>query len=228
MMQHGAALRHKVALAGRVLEGRVSEVSSASDIDALLPELLFRTHCVARASAPLMRAARARALELNDPVARGIREYLTDHIEEEQAHADWVLDDLEGIGCSAMRILARVPPSSIAELVGAQYYWIHHAHPVALLSYIAVLEEHVTPASVVRELIASSSHAPAAFRTLLEHAELDPSHVAELYALIDRLPLSTEQVTLLSVNAFRTVELLDRSFDEISEIEATTGALAAG
>jgi len=190
------------------------------DVDALLPELLFRTHCVARASVPLLEAARLRSYELSarDPVARGLIGYLAEQIEEEQAHAEWVLVDLEEIGCARDAVLARSPPATIAELVGAQYYWIHHAHPVALLAYIAVLEQHVTPAAVLRELMSRSRLASTAFRTLLEHSELDGAHVAELYALLDELPLSSAQLRLLSVNAFRTVELLDRSFDEILAI----------
>jgi hypothetical protein len=227
-MKHGAALRHKVALASRILQAPTRGAGAGEESDALLPELLFRTHCVARASVPLMQAARLRSLELSavDPVAQGMTEYLAEHIEEELAHAEWVLEDLEEMGCAREVILARSPPATIAELVGAQYYWIHHAHPVALLAYIAVLEQHVTPGLVLRDLLSKSRHAPAAFRTLLEHAERDPSHVADLYALLDRLPLSPGQVSLLSVNAFRTVELLDRSFDELWAGLAASGQTA--
>src|SRR2546429_520773 len=34
----------------------------------------------------------------------------------------------------------RPPADSTARAVGAQYYWIRHHHPVALLGYVAVLE----------------------------------------------------------------------------------------
>jgi len=37
--------------------------------------------------------------------------------------------------------------------VGAQYYWIHHFHPVALLGYIAVLEGRPPSPTLVEELI---------------------------------------------------------------------------
>lgn len=216
-MKHGAALRHKIGLLSRVLQGRGSD---SSCVDTLLPELLFRTHCVARASAPLMVAAghRARQLAPGDAVAARMCEYLEEHIEEEQAHAAWVLSDLEALGCQEADVLARVPPASIAELVGAQYYWIHHVHPVALLAYIAVLEQHVTPPATLAKLVQESRFEPVVFRTLIEHAELDENHVAALYTLIDELPLTASQVHLLSVSAFRTVELLDRAFDEMQPV----------
>lgn len=223
-MKHGAALRYKIALAGRTLQGappqgrqRAADPHALSELEATLLELLFRTHCVARASVPLLQAALARSRELSasDPVAQGMLAYLAEQVREEQDHAEWVLEDVENIGGKRQSILDRSPPAPIAELVGAQYYWIHHAHPVALLAYIAVLEQHVTPAEVLRELLDKSKLAATAFRTLLEHAERDTGHVAELYDLIDRLPLSPAQVSLLSANAFRTVELLQRCFEEL-------------
>ncbi len=222
-MKHGTALRHKIALASRSLQSQVlqarharaEDVELGSELKAQLSEFLFRTHCVARASVPLLNAAleRSRELSANDPVAEGMIPYLLEQVREEQDHAEWVLEDLESLGWKRAAILSRWPPAPIAELVGAQYYWIHHGHPLALLAYIAVLEEHVTPAPLLDELQEKSKLAPAAFRTLQEHAKLDTEHVAELYELLDALPLSRAQVGLLSANAFRTVELLQRCFE---------------
>jgi len=217
-MKPGAALRFKVALASRA---EPAGMGAAGNIDTFLLEILFRTHCVARASAPLMRAAAARAAELasSDSVASAIVAYLNGHIEEEQEHADWVLEDLEALGYPRAITLARVPPSTVAELVGAQYYWIHHVHPVAVLAYIAVLEQRVTPLALLRQVMAESQLPAASFRTLLEHAQLDPSHTMVLYELIDQLPLSTEQIALLSASAFQTIRLLDRSFEEVFDAQ---------
>jgi hypothetical protein len=213
-MKQGAVLQFKVALASRA---ESAGVGAAGNIDSFLGEILFRTHCVARASAPLMRAACVRAAELapSDGVANAIIAYLNGHIQEEQEHADWVLEDLEALGYPRAVTLARLPPSTLAELVGAQSYWIHHVHPVAVLAYIAVLEHRVTPLALLREAMAKSQLPVAGFRTLFEHAKLDPSHVTALYELIDELPLSAQQVALLSSNAFQSIRLLDRSFEEV-------------
>jgi hypothetical protein len=171
---------------------------------------------VALASAPLMRAALARCEELgpSDEVAWGMRDYLIEHIAEEQEHAIWLLEDLAALGIPRSEVLARIPPPAVAALVGAQYYYIYHDHPVTLLGYIAVLEASLAPASEVHAMLAKSRLPPAAFRTLLEHAVLDPEHSAHLFELLDRLPLSPRQDALLGTNAFGTLEQLDRALRE--------------
>jgi hypothetical protein len=66
--------------------------------------------------------------------------YLERHIEEERHHDEWTLDDLAAVGIEPAQTLAIRPTANVAALVGAQYYWILHHHPVALLGYMATLE----------------------------------------------------------------------------------------
>lgn len=213
----GAALRGKVSLAASLVLERSPGFESRPDIDVWLPELLFRTHCFARASAPLMRAALARIEELgrDDKVASNMRDYLREHIEEEAQHGAWILEDLEALGRKRAAVLARVPPATIATGVGAQYYWIHHYHPVAVLGYIAVLEHTVLPLEVLQPLVEGSKLPVRAFRSLLEHAKLDPAHTERVYTLLDGMKLTPGQAQVLGVNAFETASLLDQSLQEV-------------
>jgi len=112
------------------------------DAVELFPLLQLRTYDVARASVPLMEAAQARcqALSSSDAVAAGLIPYLAYHIEEELNHDVWLLDDLEELGVARDLVLARPPSLTAARLVGAEYYWIYHDHPIALTGYIAALE----------------------------------------------------------------------------------------
>lgn len=222
----GAVLRAKVNLAASLVLARSPGFEGRPDVDVWLPELLFRTHCFARASAPLMQAALARAEQLGseDRVATGICPYLREHIVEEAEHGDWLLEDLEVLGRARAAVLARVPPVAIASGVGAQYYYIHHYHPVAVLAYIAVLEHTVLPLDVLESLVAKSRLPAGAFRTLLEHSRLDPRHTEQLYALLDELPLSPSLVQLLGVNAFETVSTLDRTLQEVFEAAPASAA----
>lgn len=222
----GAVLRAKVNLAASLVLARSPGFEGRPDIDVWLPELLFRTHCFARASAPLMQAALARAEQLGpeDRVAAGLCPYLREHIAEEAEHGDWLLEDLEVLGRTRVAVLARVPPIAIASGVGAQYYYVFHYHPVAVLAYIAVLEHTVLPLDVLESLVASSKLPAAAFRTLLEHSRLDPQHTEQLYALLDHLPLSPSLVQLLGVNAFETVSMLDRTLQEVFEAAPASAA----
>ena len=183
----------------------------------LYAEYLFAMHCIIRASVPLMQAARERALTMGetDPVAAGVADYLSTHIPEEMHHDDWLLRDLEVLGSDRDVILARIPSPAVARLVGSQYYWIFHIHPVALLGYIAALEGYPPSRSLIDDLIARTGHARKAFRTLSAHSGLDPGHRDALDAVLDKLPLTAEQEALVGLNAMSSLHGLAGIIDEV-------------
>jgi hypothetical protein len=152
-----------------------------------------------------------------DAVAAGVAAYLARHIEEERDHDEWLLDDLEVLGVERSTVLAGVPSDTVASLVGSQYYWIRHVHPVGVLGYIAVMEGYPPSPDLVERLISASGYPREAFRTLAAHGELDPHHRAELEEAIDGLALTRSQETLLGLSAMTTVELLARSIEEVLE-----------
>lgn len=212
----GAALRGKVSLAARLVLARSPGFESRPDIDVWLPELLFRTHCFARAEAPLLRAAVARAEELGreDRVAWGIRDYLREHIAERANYEESLLVDLEVLGRKRAAVLARLPPVTIATGLGAQYYWIAHYHPVAVMAYIAMLEHTVLPLELLGPLVLGSKLPSRAFRSLLERANQNPPHEQKVYAVLDALQLTTGQKQLLGINTFETAAIFERSLQE--------------
>jgi hypothetical protein len=184
----------------------------------LYPEYLFMSHCIIRASVPLMESARerARAMGSEDRVAAALADYLGSHIDEERDHDEWLLEDLEAIGFERSAILARPPSPTVATAVGAQYYWVLHYHPVALLGWIGLLEGYPPTPQMIDRLIARTGYGPEAFRTLVLHAELDPGHGDELFAALDRLPLTPEQSAVIGLNAISSVHLLARALDEVA------------
>jgi hypothetical protein len=163
-----------------------------------------------------MEAARARAAELapTDAVAAGVARYLARHIREERHHDDWLLADLVALGVTRESVMARMPSPTVAALVGAQYYWIWHYHPVAVLGYIAVLEGTPPDAEHVETIIARTGLPRTAFRTILTHADLDPHHRDGLDRALDALPLSDDQAGTVAVSAFTTIRLLGESLRE--------------
>lgn len=215
---HGARLRCKIDLASQALRDAQALVSEHPSPGKLVPELLARTHFFARSSVPLMQCAmdRARALECADAVAGPLAEYLRAHIEEERGHDEWVLQDLEVLGIAREEILRRHPPASIAAAVGAQYYWILHHHPLALLGYIAVIEGSVASTDAMQQLRAQTGLPAASFRTLLAHAADDVAHEADLDALLDRLPLTAAHHELLWMSAFHSIERLAEAMTEVA------------
>src|SRR3954447_9331807 len=82
----------------------------------LYPEYLFVSHCVIRASVPLMAAARDVALAGDDALCAALAPYYAEHITEELDHDEWLLDDLELIGYERSAVLRRLPPPTVASL----------------------------------------------------------------------------------------------------------------
>jgi heme oxygenase-like protein len=213
----GAFLRRKIGLVLPTLVDAGNRLIAHPQVRDLYPEYLFTSHCVIRASVPLMEAgvAEAAARADTDPVAAAVATYLEHHIPEELDHDAWLLDDLELLGRPREEVLARLPSATVAGLVGAQYYWMLHYHPVALLGYIGVLEGYPPSPEMIDELQARTGYPRAAFRTMEAHAELDPSHGDEVYELVDSLPLTHEQAGVMGLSAMHTVDMYARALEEI-------------
>jgi len=222
-----SALTHsqQVALRISLVEPRLLSSSHTflthPSLRRLFPEYMFRLYCAVRAVVPLMETARARAMAMaaTCPVAALLVPYLQDHIAEETGHDQWLLEDLEVLGLSRSEVLSRPPARTVAALVGSQYYWVLHTHPVAFLGYATLVEgspvkiealEYLEHAGIPRE----------ALRTLYLHAELDIDHGAEAGRFLDSLPLTVEQVRLIGLSAMHAVEQLSIVIDEVVQCTA--------
>ncbi len=102
-------------------------------------------------------------------------------------------------------------------MIGSQYYWALHYHPVAVLGYMTVTEGYPTPPKLIERLIGSTGLPRGAFRTLMEHAELDPDHGDELDQVLDTLPLSRELEEVVGLSAMSSVDLMARCIEEVCE-----------
>jgi hypothetical protein len=216
---HSEVLRAKIGLAYPRLSAVSGRFWSHPELAALYPEFLFTVHTMIRSSVPMMEEAAAAARHLagegRDPTAPLLAEYFERHAREEAGHDDWLLDDLEALGTARATVWGRIPSRHVAAMVGAYYYWVRHVHPVALLSYLAVLEGN-PPVVEQLEVVQRSTGLPReAFRTLIKHAQLDPHHRDDLNDLIDRLPLTAEHHQLLALSAFHTIEQVSLVLQEV-------------
>ncbi len=207
-------VRKRVTLAG---SHPLGIPRAGGDDDLQYVDYLVLLHSIMRASVPLMEVAHDRlgALVHGDPLAAGLRTYFEQHIEEEAGHDEWLLEDLETIGVDRADVLRRLPSPHVAAAVGAQYYWIHHDHPVSLLGYIAVLEGQPPTPESIRAWRERTAFPPAAFRTLEQHAAVDPTHNDDLDALIDSLPLSPREVASICTSALATLLSLTLALDDV-------------
>jgi hypothetical protein len=166
---------------------------------------------------PLTEAALARSRELpnDDPLAAPLATYLEEHVDEELHHDETLLGDLEVLGIDRGVVAERMPSPAVASLVGSQYYWILHYHPVTFLGYVALMEGYPPTLELIETLLARTGYPREAFRTYIEHAELDPGHRDRLDRTIDSLPLDASHEAALGVSAISTAGLAARSLEEI-------------
>jgi Iron-containing redox enzyme len=226
----GELLRRKLRFAAPLLVAGSARFWEHERLADLFPTFLLTIHGSVRATVPLMSAAVARLQSLAaDPALRApLVEYLERHAREEADHEAWLLDDLEVLGISRGEVLARAAPPAVAALVGAQYYWIHHAHPVALLGFFAVLEGHPPTLEHLDEIQRRTKLPSHAFRMLRSHAELDAAHANELFDLVDRLPLDRPHVELLGQSALYTMSALTGLFESLLVSDGGRQAVSTG
>ncbi|WP_285773722.1 iron-containing redox enzyme family protein [Microtetraspora sp. NBRC 13810] len=217
MTSASGVLRATISLAAPALLAASARLWRADDLERRYPEYLRVMHAVIRATVPLLVAARDRSHERGE--AR-LADYFDEHAREEAGHDEWLKEDLAVIG----RSTAVTPPPLVAELVGAQYYWVLHHHPVSLLGYIAVMEGHPPTASLIAHLERLTGYPRAAFRTMRVHAEADIGHRAAVDALLDRLapdPAACLALRISALHSMRTsTELLRGLAGEAATIPA--------
>jgi hypothetical protein len=210
-------LRTKIELVLPELVLAANAIATHPRVAELYPDYLVSLHTMVRATIPLMKAGaeQARAMAESDPVAAALATYLTKHIPEEVNHDIWLLEDLEVLGRDRAAVLAQPPSPTVAALVGSQYYWIFHYHPVALLGYMEIMEGYPPPEDWVSDLIAATGLPRQAFRSFSRHARLDIHHRHDLHAVLDNLPLSPEHAAIIGVSALQSAHLAARALREV-------------
>jgi hypothetical protein len=215
---HSARLRAKIEIVRPALNASARRLWSGPDLTESYPAYLRMMHTMIRATVPLMEVAieQARAADpARDPVAAGVDAYLSKHLEEERGHDEWLRQDLAAIGRDPDEVFVGMPLPSVAALVGSQYYWIRHYHPVCLLGHIAVLEGYPPDPALADHIMARTGYPRTGLRTLIRHAALDKRHRDELMAAIDGLPLRTADEHAIGLSALHTVQGLIAVLDDM-------------
>jgi hypothetical protein len=212
-----STIRAKLSLATPALRSVSARLWHPDGLAERYRRYLGTMYDILRASVPLMELASdlclARASK--DPTAAPLRAYLRQHIDEERGHDDWLSADLAALGPEPSARSSRPPAPVVARLVGAQYYWLQHHHPVALLGYIAVLEANAPAPRLARYLTTVAGIPETASRTVAAHAALDPGHSAEVFALCDALRLTAQHVDTVTLSGLTTAHALLDVYDHV-------------
>jgi hypothetical protein len=224
-LRPGQGLRFKIRLAEPGLDALCRAFWEHPAIGAAFPEYLFSLWSSMRATLSLLEAARerARVRAPADPVCARLVPYFLEHAEEERGHDEWLLEDMEGLGIPRAQVLSRLPPPDVAAMIGAQYYLIAHAHPIALLGCFAVLEGSPLTEPDLAGLAARAGIPRPLLRTLDKHATLDPGHRDALDALLDALPLTPEHEALVGLSALTVVEQLGAIMERLLALADAAG-----
>lgn len=213
----------KIHLAERRLFAATHVFWKHSELASLLPGFLIQAHILMRSGLKLMAAARDRALVLpDDAVARALAAYLDVHLAEELGHDAWLLDDIRTLGFEEREVVQARPCAAVVDLVGAQYFWMMHAHPVAIMGYLVLMEGYAPLAAQLEEIRVRTGAPASAFRCMMRHAEDDPEHLTELNRTLDDMDLSVEQSRAVGMCAFAAIEGLAAMFEELLERRAET------
>ena len=205
-----ALIKAKLQTYSGPLAASYQQLWADDHLDQLMPSFLVLIHQIMRASVPLMECAVKRCEEIksNDPLCGTLAAYYGHHIEEEQDHDIWALDDLKDAGFDPQIALDAVPSPAVAQLAGGQYYWILHHHPIMLMGYIMVLEAY-PPSNAMIDKIRDASGVPdAAFRNLRKHGELDVHHSEELDQFLDSLPLEKKHIDMIGMSVLHSIQCL--------------------
>lgn len=158
----------------------------------LIANLVFLFHTT-RASEHLLETAVAVSKD------RPELAYYTEHLEEERGHHVWLADDLKLAGVDVAQTAI---PRVAVEMVGSQYYLMHHVDPAALLGYMAVLECYPHDVAAIEEL--EGLHGKELLRTARYHAEHDIGHGQDIEATLNALPESSRLIVLQNAHQTAT------------------------
>src|SRR3984957_4112570 len=223
-IRHSEIIRAKIRMFGRRLGHTAYTFWTHPQFPRLYREYIYQSHSIIRASVPLMQAAEQACqlpVHAGDPALQGFGRYLRQHIPEETGHHEWILNDGVALGLDRQTILQRIPKESATQLVGVQYYWIHHYNPIPLAGFIATMEGNPPPAEFFEEIAARNNLSLKCFSSFIYHARIDPQHQRDLDAVLDALPLTPAHLELIGISSLRTIRMMTGIMEDIIECGAT-------
>ncbi|GLX80044.1 hypothetical protein tinsulaeT_33840 [Thalassotalea insulae] len=216
MSSHYEKLSHRLAL----MEARACEINRKFLALSVNPQVCIEqaimNYRVSNATVALMKevircSARYDENEVLQPLVR----YMKKHIPEEAGHDEWFLDDLTVLGVSREEVKAKLPNSNISSLIGSQYYWINHVHPVAFMGYLFCSETHHPTVEYVEKLIANSGLPAEGFSSLMHHAKLDVHHKEDIINVLNGLPLTEDLLKIVEMSAFQTYRYIALVMEDV-------------
>ena len=154
------------------------------DINTYVTFLSQAYHHV-RHTVPLLMACGSRL----SPEYEFMKKAITEYIEEEYGHEQWILNDIQNCGFDPEQVKNSIPHLTTDMMVRYAYHQIDRKNPVGFFGMVFVLEGTSTAlAAQAAESLKKSLGLPnKAFSYLLSHGSLDLEHVQFFEELVNQL-----------------------------------------
>ena len=154
------------------------------DINTYVTFLSQAYHHV-RHTVPLLMACGSRL----SPEYEFMKKAITEYIEEEYGHEQWILNDIQNCGFDPEQVKNSIPHLTTDMMVRYAYHQIDRKNPVGFFGMVFVLEGTSTAlATQAAEALKKSLGLPnKAFSYLLSHGSLDLEHVQFFEELVNQL-----------------------------------------
>jgi pyrroloquinoline quinone (PQQ) biosynthesis protein C len=121
---------------------------------------------------------------------RAVRYFLYEHMQEEQGHEEWVMNDLQAMDVDPAVTLAHAPQPFTLALNGYNYWAADRKHPCSALGMLYALEVIASVyggpfANALKERLFLQGERGVSF--ISSHATLDAEHMAELREILNLL-----------------------------------------
>ena len=185
------AVARQGLLAAPIIQGCLRGEVSLPSYLAFLREAYHHV----RHTVPLLRATQA-ALP---PHHAWLHAPLSEYIEEESGHDEWILDDIRACGGDAEAVRHGEPGHATEVMVAYAYDTIARRNPLGFFGMVHVLEgTSVSLALLAADAIQQPLGLPdAAFSYLRSHGTLDREHTAHFALLMDQIDDAADQAAIV-------------------------------
>ncbi|MFF7947642.1 hypothetical protein [Streptomyces griseorubiginosus] len=186
---------------------------------------LHTVNGLARSCMPLLELAARRCSNLapDDPSAEKLGSYYAQRMAKGTVGRRHSCARLSIAERESDSVLGELASRMVADLVGAQYYWIEHDHPATLLGYLLVLDDGASVCWSSDPVKAGVRRHPLC--TLDEPTQQQARRIRDLVELLDALPLSETQQAAVVLSALHTAEELVNLYMNLNGGEVRTALM---
>jgi pyrroloquinoline quinone (PQQ) biosynthesis protein C len=128
-----------------------------------------------------------------------LRVAITEYIQEELGHQEWVLNDIQACGFDKEQVRHGKPSIATEMMVSYAYDMVHRVNPIGFFGMVLVLEGTSTAvASQAAKAISKHLNLPAScFSYLSSHGALDVEHTKFYEDIVNKIDDAQEQQQLI-------------------------------